>query len=108
MYNLLCVLIKINRQSITCPLVEVFTTIHGHRGRTLAQEETRREKMEGFYNKVAEKKSKIKVPLGECVCLYPELQRQTNEKFGRSLQCPLVSGLHITVLCVMISVTKSV
>lgn len=107
MYNLLCVLIKINRQSITCPLVEVFTTIHGHGGRTLAQE-THCEKMEGFYNKVAEKRSKIKVPLGECVCLYPELQRQTDEKFGRSLQCPLVSGLHITVLCVMISLTKFV
>lgn len=36
MYNLLCVLLKINRQSITCPLVEVFTTFHWRRGRTLA------------------------------------------------------------------------
>lgn len=57
MYNLLCVLIKINRQSITGPLVEVFTTIHGHGGRTLAQEETRCEKMEGFYNKEVKNRS---------------------------------------------------
>lgn len=60
MYNLLCVLIKINRQSITCLLREVFTTIHRHGGRTLAQEDTDREDRwrDDLEDKVLEKKTK--------------------------------------------------
>lgn len=99
MYNLLCVLIKINRQSITCLLREVFTTIHRHGGRTLAQEDTDREDR-WRDDRVVEKTTK-QFSVWVNVCLNPEDTHMHWEgrKEGESLWCPLLSYLQITVLC---------
>lgn len=108
MYNLLCVHLKINRQSITCPLTEVFTTFHWHRGRTLAPAQYEYEY--GGYRLTQKcvrmqllQQEDMNVTLSRrkfaCVSVQRTAGCTKNKQVRESLRCPLVTVLHITVLC---------
>lgn len=101
MYNLLCVLIKINRQSITCLLREVFTTIHRHGGRTLAQEDTDREDRwrDDLEDKVVEKKTK-QLSVWVNMCLNPVVTEMHWEGRRAPVVPPGVPFADYSTLCV--------